>query len=107
MGLIRQRPDGLYGLGRYDPLDDQVRDRFLELKVLEKVMVSLSGLMPKSKTRRNHLAVKSPSCSRPVLSERKSQPKLHRRQRQALASEVAHAIAHLLRCERLPCTNAG
>ncbi len=42
MGLIRQRPDGLYGLGRYDPLDDQVRDRFLELKVLEKVMVSLA-----------------------------------------------------------------
>jgi hypothetical protein len=32
MGLIRQRSDGLYGLGRYDPLDE----------VLEKVMVSLA-----------------------------------------------------------------
>jgi hypothetical protein len=50
MGLIRRRPDDLYVLGRYDWLDEEVRDRFSELKVLEEVMVAFASLMPKSKT---------------------------------------------------------
>jgi hypothetical protein len=50
MELIKRRPDGLYVLGRYDWLDEEVRDRFSELKVLEEVMVAFASLMPKSKT---------------------------------------------------------
>ena len=50
MGLIRRRTDGLYVLGRYEWLDEEVRDRFLELKALEEVMVALSGVKTKSKT---------------------------------------------------------
>jgi hypothetical protein len=53
MGLIRRRTDGFYVLGRYDWLDEEVRDRFLELKVLEEVMVALSSVMTKSKTHRS------------------------------------------------------
>ena len=50
MELIRQRSDGLYVLGRYDWLDEEVRDRFSDLKALEQLMVTLGSLMPKSKT---------------------------------------------------------
>lgn len=52
MELIRPRPDGLYELGRYDRLDEEVRERFMELKAIEKVMVSFDGMTRKSKTRR-------------------------------------------------------
>jgi hypothetical protein len=52
MGLIRRRRDDFYVLGRYDPIDDSVRDRFLELKLLERLMVGLSALTSKSKTRK-------------------------------------------------------
>jgi hypothetical protein len=52
MELIRPRPDGLYVLGRYARLDDEVRERFVELRAIEKVMVSFDGIMGKSKTHR-------------------------------------------------------
>ena len=52
MELIRPRPDGLYVLGRYDHLDEEIRERFVELRAIEKVMVSFDGIMRKSKTRR-------------------------------------------------------
>jgi hypothetical protein len=45
MELIKRRPDGLYVLGRYDWLDEEVRDRFSELKVVEEVLVALSGIV--------------------------------------------------------------
>jgi hypothetical protein len=44
MGLIRRRTDGRYVLGRYDWLDDELRERFSELKVVEEVLVALSGV---------------------------------------------------------------
>jgi hypothetical protein len=50
--LIRPRVDGLYVLGRYDRLDELARERFLDLKLLEGVLVGLSGLMGKSNTRK-------------------------------------------------------
>ena len=50
MELVKRRIDGLYVLERYDWLDEEVRDRFLELKALEQLMVTLGSLMPKSKT---------------------------------------------------------
>jgi hypothetical protein len=48
--LIRPRSDGLYVLGQYDPLDELARERFLDLKLLEGLLVGLSGFMAKSKT---------------------------------------------------------
>src|ERR1041384_6551148 len=39
MELIRLRTDGLYVLGRYDPVDELVRDRFLDLRAAEELMV--------------------------------------------------------------------
>ena len=44
MELIKSRPDGLYLLGRYDWLDEEVRDRFSELKVLEELMIALGSV---------------------------------------------------------------
>jgi hypothetical protein len=52
MRLIRPRPDGRYVIGRYAPLDELARERFLELKLLEGVLVALSGLMQESKTQK-------------------------------------------------------
>ena len=52
MGLIWQRADGRYVLGQYDQLDELVRDKFLDLKLLEEVAVSLGRLMHKSKTQK-------------------------------------------------------
>jgi hypothetical protein len=52
MGLIRQRADGRFVLGRHDPIDELVRDQFLELQLIKGVAVALTGLMPKSKTRK-------------------------------------------------------
>jgi hypothetical protein len=49
MDLIRRRIDGLYALGRYDWLDEEVRDRFSELKVVEEVLVALSSLVSQVK----------------------------------------------------------
>jgi hypothetical protein len=45
MELIRRRTDGLYALGHYDWLDEEVRDRFSELKVVEEVLAALSGIV--------------------------------------------------------------
>jgi hypothetical protein len=45
MELIRLREDGLYVLARYDWLDEEVRDRFSELKVVEEVLIALSGIV--------------------------------------------------------------
>jgi hypothetical protein len=45
MELIKRRSDDLYVLGRYDQLDALVRDRFLELRAVEAVMVALNGLV--------------------------------------------------------------
>lgn len=45
MDLIRLRSDGLYVLGRYDWLDEEVHDRFLELKAIEQVMVALNDII--------------------------------------------------------------
>jgi hypothetical protein len=53
MGLIRPRSDGLYVLGQHDPLDEIAREQFLDLKLLEGVLVGLSGLMGKSNTRKS------------------------------------------------------
>jgi hypothetical protein len=50
MELIRQRTDGIYVLGRYDWLDEEVRERFSELKVVEELLVALSSVGAKSKT---------------------------------------------------------
>jgi hypothetical protein len=50
MQLIKRRPDGLYVLGKYDWLDEELRERFSELRVVEEVMITLSGLMNKVKT---------------------------------------------------------
>jgi hypothetical protein len=58
MGLIKRRTDGSFVLGKYDWLDEEVRDRFSELKVVEEVLVALASLMPKSKTRKR-------TCSAP------------------------------------------
>jgi len=52
MELIRPRPDGLHELGRYDSLDEEVRERFVELRAIEKVMTSFGDIMRKSKTHR-------------------------------------------------------
>ncbi len=52
MGLIRPSADGLYVLGRSDPLDELTRDQFLELKLVEGVLAALGGLMGKSNTRK-------------------------------------------------------
>jgi hypothetical protein len=40
------------GLGRYDPLDELARERFLEVKLVEGVLAALGGLMGKSNTRK-------------------------------------------------------
>ena len=45
MELIKRRSDDLYVLGRYDQLDELVRDRFLELRAVEAVMVALNGIV--------------------------------------------------------------
>jgi hypothetical protein len=50
VGLIRRRADGLYVLGRNNWLDEEVRDRFSELRAVEEIMVALARLIPKSKT---------------------------------------------------------
>jgi hypothetical protein len=52
MALIRRRQDGLYVVGRYDPLDELARERFLEVKLAEGVLVAFGSLVPKSKTRK-------------------------------------------------------
>jgi hypothetical protein len=52
MGLIRRRGDGLYAAGHCNPLDELARERFLDLKLLEGVLVGLSGLTGKSNTRK-------------------------------------------------------
>jgi hypothetical protein len=53
MGLIRRTSDGLYVVGHCDPLDELARERFLDLKLLESVLVALSGLTGKSNTRKS------------------------------------------------------
>jgi hypothetical protein len=45
--LIRLRDDGLYVLGRYDWLDEEVRERFSELRVVEEVLIALSSIVVK------------------------------------------------------------
>jgi hypothetical protein len=50
MELIKRRIDGLYVVGRYDWLDEEVRERFSELRVVEEVVVALSSIATKSKT---------------------------------------------------------
>jgi hypothetical protein len=50
MELIRRRTDGLYVLGRYDWLDEEVREQFSDLKIVEEVLVALSSIVTKSKT---------------------------------------------------------
>src|SRR5690242_19037868 len=49
MGLIKPRLDGLYVLGRYDWLDEEVREQFSELKIVEEVLVALSSLVSQVK----------------------------------------------------------
>ena len=49
MELIPQRADGLYLLGRYDRIDELVRDSFLDLKAVEEVLVALSGVVSQVK----------------------------------------------------------
>jgi hypothetical protein len=49
MELIKRRTDGLHVLGHYDSLDEELRERFSELKMVEDVMITLSGLMNKVK----------------------------------------------------------
>jgi predicted nuclease with RNAse H fold len=50
--LIRPRSDGHFVLERYDRLDELVRERFMDLKLLESVLVALSGVVQKSKTQK-------------------------------------------------------
>jgi hypothetical protein len=50
MGLVRPRPDGRYVLGRYDRLDELSREAIMDVKLLEGVLVGLSGFLQKSKT---------------------------------------------------------
>ena len=51
MRLVKPRADGLYVIDQHDPHEELMRDRFLELKLLEEVYLALSGLVSKSKTR--------------------------------------------------------
>jgi hypothetical protein len=50
MGLIQVMPGGLYKLKNYDWLDEELRERFSELKMVEEVLVALSSIGTKSKT---------------------------------------------------------
>jgi hypothetical protein len=50
MRLIRPRADGLYVLGTYDPVDELAREASLDLRLIEGVLVGLSGFLQKSKT---------------------------------------------------------
>jgi hypothetical protein len=68
MELIKSRIDGLYVLGRYDWLDQEVRDRFFELKLAEALLVYLSAFVPKSKT---HALTGRPRPSHPTTSVEK------------------------------------
>jgi hypothetical protein len=68
MELIKSRIDGLYVLGRYDWLDQEVRDRFFELKLAEALLVGLSAFVPKSKT---HALTGRPRPSHPTTSVEK------------------------------------
>jgi hypothetical protein len=43
-------PGGLCKLKNYDWLDDELRERFSELKVVEELLVALSSIVTKSKT---------------------------------------------------------
>jgi hypothetical protein len=52
MELIRPRSDGRYVLGRYDRLDELSREAFMDVKLLEGVLVGLSSLMQESKTQK-------------------------------------------------------
>jgi hypothetical protein len=53
MDLIELRADDRYVLGQLGPfakIDELIRDQYLDLKLLEAVVMELSALMPKSKT---------------------------------------------------------
>jgi hypothetical protein len=50
MELIKRRSDGFYVLGRYDWLEEEVREQFSDLKIVEEVLVALSSIGTKSKT---------------------------------------------------------
>jgi hypothetical protein len=54
MGLIKPRADGCYVLGPLGPfsmIDKLIREQFFDLKLLEEVVVALSEITSKSKTR--------------------------------------------------------
>jgi len=68
MELIKRRPDGLYVLGRYDWLDEEVRDRFFDLMLVKSLLVSLSAFLPKSKI---HTARARSRASQPRTSVQK------------------------------------
>lgn len=54
MELIKPRADGRYGigpLGPYSRIDELIRQQYADLKLLEAVVVALSPMMQKSKTR--------------------------------------------------------
>jgi hypothetical protein len=53
MELIKPRADGCYVLGPLGPfskIDELIRDQYLDLKLLEEVVVALAGITGKSKT---------------------------------------------------------
>ena len=53
MELIKPRADGRYVLGRLGPfsrIDELIRDQYLDLKLLEEVVVALDAITGKSKT---------------------------------------------------------
>ena len=53
MELIKPRADGRYVLGQLGPfsrIDDLIRDQYLDLKLLEDVVLALSAIGGKSKT---------------------------------------------------------
>ena len=53
MELIKPRADGRYMLGRLRPfsrIDELIRDQYLDLKLLEDVVIAVNAIMTKSKT---------------------------------------------------------
>jgi hypothetical protein len=54
MELIKPRVDGRYVIGRLGPfskIDELIRDQYLDLKLLEDVVLALAAITGKSKTR--------------------------------------------------------
>lgn len=72
MGLIRPRADGRYVLGSLGPfakIDELIRDQYLDLKLLEDVVLATGAIMAKSKTQE-----RSSSSSASQMSGRKKSP---------------------------------